>query len=404
MQRRASMTVLFLTVFIDLIGFGIVLPLLPFFAKHFGVSGLMVALLSSVFSCMQFVCAPFWGRLSDRIGRRPVLLLSLAGSTLSYLLLGFCTAYWQIFASRILAGFFGANIAVANAYIADITPPEQRSRGMGLIGAAFGLGFVLGPGIGALIAYLAENPDHPARVYQAIGWVAAAICGINFLVACGTLVESRSPESRAASQPLPAERGFAYWRRVLAMPLVGFLIALYFVLGFGFSNFETLFALLIHRHFGFDVKEGNCFFLFIGLVVAMVQGGLIGRLVKLFGERRLIVLGCALFSTGLVLIPYATRVWHLLVGLAVLGIGQGLNRSTILGLVSQQIGPDEQGGVMGLVQSSGSLARIIGPLAGGWLFDHAGAAVPFVLGGVLVMLTLVAGSGFLLPERRNAPA
>ena len=173
---------------------------------------------------------------------------------------------------------------------------------------------------------------------------------------------------------------------------------------FGFSNFETLFALLIQQHFHFDIKEGSYFFLFIGLVVAMVQGGMIGRLVKLFGEQRLIVLGCVIFSVSLMLIPCATRIWHLLAVLTGLGLGQGLNRSTILGLVSQQIGADEQGSVLGLAQSSGSLARILGPLAGGWFFDHLGAPVPFVLGGGLVLLTLASGFRFLIPERGSVPA
>ncbi len=389
------MAVLFLTVFLDLIGFGIVLPLLPFFASHFGASGLMVTGLSSVFSFMQFLSAPFWGRLSDRLGRRPVLLCSLAGSTLSYLALGFCTSFWQIFATRVMAGFFGANIAVANAYIADITLPENRSRGMGLIGAAFGLGFVLGPGIGACIAHFAENPVHPERVYHAIGWVAGAICGINFLVACFTLVESRPPEKRRHDS-IPLKLRWFLGKRMFSNRTIAFLVALYFVLGFGFSNFENLFALLIRGKFGYDVKEGNYFFLFIGLVVALVQGGLIGRLVKLFGERHLILFACMLFAASMILIPWCHYLWHLLMVLAGLGIGQGLNRSTIMGLISQQVGPEEQGEVMGLAQSAGSLARILGPLVGGLLFDHAGVATPFVAAGLLVVVTLGIGSKFLL--------
>lgn len=389
------MTVLFLTVFIDLIGFGIVLPLLPFFASHFGASGLMVTGLSSVFSFMQFLSAPFWGKLSDRWGRRPVLLCSLAGSTLSYLALGFCTSFGQIFATRVLAGFFGANISVANAYIADITSPENRSRGMGLIGAAFGLGFVLGPGIGASIAYFAENPTRPEQVYHAIGWVAGAICGINFLIACFTLVESYPPEKRLHGSTLMKLAWFS-WGKGFSNRIIGFLIVLYFVLGFGFSNFENLFALLIRGKFGYDIKEGNYFFLFLGLVVALVQGGLIGQLVKLFGERRLILFAGVLFAASMILIPWCRHLRHLLMVLTGLGIGQGLNRSTIMGLISQQVRPEEQGEVMGLAQSAGSLARILGPLVGGLLFDHAGVATPFVTAGLLMMVTLGIGSKCLL--------
>lgn len=387
------MAVLFVTVFIDLIGFGIVLPLLPFFASHFGVSGFEVTALSSIFSFMQFIFAPFWGRLSDRIGRRPVFLCSLAGSTLSYVALGFCTSFWQIFATRALAGFFGANIAVANAYIADITPPEKRSQGMGLIGAAFGLGFVLGPGIGALIAHLAENPIYPERVYHAIGWVAGAICGINFLIASWTLAESYPPEKRM-EKASEENRWFLFqtWRFKSLSRTLGFLILLYFILGFGFSNFENLFALLLRGNFHYDVKEGNYFFLFIGLVTALVQGGLIGSLVRRYGENRLILFGCILFAISMLLIPFAHRVGYLLLALTGLGLGQGLNRSSILGLISKKVKPEEQGAMMGLTQSSGSLARIIGPITGGLLFDHAGPAVPFIVAGLLVLIVLCLGS------------
>ncbi len=392
------MAVLFVTVFVDLIGFGIVLPVLPFFASHYGVSGFKVTALSAVYSLMQFLCAPFWGRLSDRIGRRPVLLISLAGSTLAYLGLGFCTSFEQIFATRVLAGICGANIAVANAYIADITTPENRSRGMGMIGAAFGLGFVLGPGIGGGIAYLVEDPARPELVFHAIGWVAAAICGLNFLVACWRLAESRPVDKRAEAVASPQWEGSA-WRRAFTNPLVGFLILLYFVLGFGFSNFENLFALLIQAKFHCGVREGSYFFLFLGLVVAAIQGGLIGKLVKAFGERRLIVAGSLIFAAGLALVPFAGTVAWVLAALAALGIGQGLNRSAIMGLISQNIGAGEQGAVLGVAQSSGSLARIAGPLAGGLMFDRVGHAFPFVVGGGLVALALLVGIPWIFQAR-----
>jgi len=394
MKKHASLGVLFATVFMDLVGFGIVLPLLPFMAKHFDASALMVSALSSIFSLMQFLCAPFWGRLSDRIGRRPVLLWSLAGSTISYLLLGFCSSFAQIFATRALAGFFGANISVASAYIADITPPEKRSRGMGMIGAAFGLGFVFGPLIGGLIAQFGSDSARPEQVYRMIGWVAAAICGLNFLVACFNLPESRRPESAPA--PSKSLVPFSSWRRAFAVRAVGMLILLYFVFGFAFSNFESLFALLLKTHFAYDVREANYFFFFIGLVVAGVQGGLIGRLVKRYGESRLILAGGFLFIASLALMPLARGAPMLLVALFGLGVGQGLNRSSVLGLISQQVSMDEQGLVMGVAQSSGSLARILGPLIGGALYDVSVAA-PFLFASALVLVCLLA-TRHILPE------
>lgn len=331
------------------------------------------------------------------------MLISLAGSALSYLGLMFCHSFWQIFLTRAFAGFFGANIAVANAYIADITPPEERSKGMGLIGAAFGLGFVLGPGIGALIAHFADDPMRPHQVYRAIGGVAATICGLNWIVACWTLIESRPPSRREASE-VEGTWHWEAWRRAFASRGTGYLIALYFVLGYSFANFENLFALLMIRPvFGFDVREGNLFFLYIGLVMAIVQGGLIGRLVKRFGEGGLIVLGCVLSGLSMALMPFSSRLWHLFLLLGALGIGQGVNRASILGLVSRRTGADEQGVVLGVAQSAGSLARIIGPITGGLLFDQLGPWAPFLVSGVVVALVLVPGLAFLRREGAAGP-
>ncbi|NUN93051.1 MAG: MFS transporter [Verrucomicrobiae bacterium] len=398
MRQRAALGVLFFTVFVDLVGFGLVLPLLPYFASRFGANGFEVTALSSIFSLMQFVFAPFWGRLSDRIGRRPVILISLAGSTLSYFGLMFCESFWQIFATRAFAGFFGANIAVANAYIADITPPEERSKGMGWIGAAFGLGFVLGPGLGALIAHLADDPLRPDQVYRAIGGTAAAICGLNGLVACWTLAESR-PSSHREVRRREAMGPLAAWRRVFAARGTAYLIALYFALGYGFANFENLFALLLIRPaFGFDVREGNLFFLYLGLVMAVVQGGMIGRLAKRFGDGRLIAAGCILSAVAMAWMPFADRSWHLFLLLGLLGLGQGLNRASILGLVSRRANAEMQGAALGAAQSAGSLARIVGPISGGALFDRFGPPAPFLLSGVLVALVLLPGIGGLRRE------
>lgn len=385
MKRRASMSVIFMTVFVDLIGFGIVLPLLPFFATHFGVAGFGVGSLSAVYSLTQFIFGPFWGRLSDKIGRRPVLLWGLAGSTLSYVALGFCDSYWQIFATRALAGFFGGNVGVASAYIADITPAEKRSQGMGLIGAAFGLGFVLGPAIGAGIAHLAEDALHPQRVYQAIGWVAASICAVNFLVGLLRLPESLPPERRVTT--VDARSRFSAWRTLGWKSSVTLLIGLSFLLTLAFSIFEVLFALLLKGQFHFELKEANFFFLFTGLVSALVQGGLLGWFVRKFQERRLILYGGLVFSIALIAMPWTQHVWQLLLAVGGMAFGFGLNRSSVVGLISQKTGEKEQGEVLSLSQSMSSLARVFGPLLGGFLLDRTGGMViPFAVAGALMLL------------------
>ncbi|MCC7519750.1 MAG: MFS transporter [Verrucomicrobiae bacterium] len=398
MRQRAALGVLFFTVFVDLIGFGLVLPLLPFFATHFGASGLEVAALGSVFSLMQFLTSPYWGRLSDRYGRRPILLITLFGSTLSYLALPFCTTFGQIFASRAFAGFFGGNIAVANAYIADITTPETRSKGMGLIGAAFGLGFVFGPALGGTIAWAVElSHGTPERVYHVIGWIAGGICGLNALVAWWRLAESRRPDAAPMAGDMLSLHLDA-WKRAFAERGAAWLILLYFALGFGFAAFESLFALLVKEPpLAYDVKHVNYFFLYVGLLTAAVQGGLIGRLVARYGERKLILAACGLFVASLGALPFALHPWSLLAALGALAVGQGLNRASVLGLLSARVTDEDQGAVLGVAQSAGSFARIVGPVSCGALFDHAGHAAPFLLSGGLVLAALAVG-GCVLRE------
>ena len=245
-MKKPSLLIIFLTVFIDLIGFGIVMPLLPRYIERFGAEGLLIGLVISSFSLMQFFFAPLWGRLSDRIGRRPVLLISNAGSAVSYALFAWAsflqgnTGLWMLLISRVFAGICGANISVASAYIADITTPENRSKGMGMIGMAFGLGFILGPAIGSVAAWWGLSGP---------GWVAAAFCTFNFILGCFILVESRVPGSvKAAERPK-----FAQWRHTLGNPVLAVLILLFFLATFCFTCFETTLPLIlgsakVHEH------------------------------------------------------------------------------------------------------------------------------------------------------------
>src|SRR6185369_21323 len=275
-MRKPSVLVVFLTVFIDLIGFGLVLPLLPIYSAEFGASGFMIGAIMASFSAMQFLFAPAWGRLSDRIGRRPVLLVSTAGAAASYALFavgsGFTgqTALWVILGSRVLAGICGANITVAQAYIADVTPPENRSKKMGLIGMAFGLGFICGPMIGWF------SPD--SWGVPGPGWIAAGLCAANFFLALTILPESWKPNSEHAAQRPRLEQ----WTHTFRQPKIGLIIAVFFLATFCFTCFETTLGLLVSQQFGLDLvkNKGTIYVLFIyaGLVGATVQGGAIGRL------------------------------------------------------------------------------------------------------------------------------
>ncbi|MBM3880512.1 MAG: MFS transporter [Verrucomicrobia bacterium] len=494
MVKKPSLLVIFLTVFIDLIGFGIVLPLLPRYSERFGAEGFTIGFIVASFSIMQLFCAPAWGRLSDRIGRRPVLLISNAGSTLSYAMFALAAApalapsaaLVLLLASRIFAGACGANISVASAYIADITPREQRSKGMGLIGVAFGLGFILGPALGALSAqwFGLAGP----------GCVAAGLCAANFVLACVILVESRQPGANP-STPRPS---LSQWRHTLRLPRVGLLIGLYFLATFCFACFETTLPLLLGspgfhpdeinrpvalaqrlaegsdpvsahlrprltpdglqtigtvaegrtrvlRHalyeelnrllkspalydatafgqvalreetqrlsaqpvlgdalrrrnrllledaypaelkrqaFYYDERHVGYIFAYCGLISALVQGGVIGRLVKRFGEVKLIYGSLVVVAGSMLLIPYADTAAWLLLALGLFSAGSGVNRAPTMGLISIYSPPEEQGGTLGVTQSAGTLARIFGPVFATSLYASSPHS-PYVAGAVL---------------------
>ena len=371
-MKKSPLVILFVTVFIDLIGFGIVLPLLPFYAEHFGANALLVGLLSTSFSLMQFLFAPVWGRLSDRLGRRPVILAGLLGSSLSYLTFALAQSLPILFLSRILAGIAGANISTAQAYIADSTPPEQRAKGMGLIGAAYGLGFTVGPAIGGLLSQYG---------YAAPGFFASALALANFGAAWWLL-----PESRNRSCQPQAERGLN-WQRLrmgLQHPELGVFLILFFISTFAFANLEATFALMTARKFGFDARANGYLFAYIGVLITIVQGGLTGRLARQFGERRLISVGLFCMIFGLGLLPYSPGLKSLLLVLVVLIVGHGATNPSISSLISQAASTEDQGGILGVAQSLASLARILGPVWGGFTFDAFGFQYPYLTGSLFM--------------------
>ncbi|WP_374440895.1 MFS transporter [Stella sp.] len=371
------MPVLFLIVFVDLVGFGIVIPLLPFYAEHFGAGPELVTMVMASYSLAQLVTAPLWGRLSDRIGRRSVLMASMAGSVVAYLLLAWAPSLAVLFLARIAAGAMAGNIAAAQAYIADVTPPERRAQGMGLIGAAFGLGFILGPAIGGVLAgHDPQDVDFLAPALAAAGLSAIAFAG-------ATLVLRESLDRTVP--PAPRLSRLVAIRRVLG----GGGVARFILIGFAtiavFAGMETTFALWSSRTFGWGPAQNGYLFAFVGIIGAVLQGGAIGPLTRRFGEARLLAAGLVLIAAGLAGIAATTTVAMLFAASALLGIGFGMANPSLASLVSRGAGPGDQGMVLGVNQSAGSLARVLGPLAAGVAFAHLGKSAPFLLGAVVIL-------------------
>lgn len=385
-MRRASLFVLFLTVFIDLIGFGMVIPFLSFYAREYGASGTAVGAVVGVYSIMQFLFAPIWGRLSDRIGRRPVLLISLTASFAGYLLFAFTRSLTVLFLSRVIAGIGGANIGTAQAYIADTTTPENRAKGMGLIGAAFGLGFILGPPLSGVLA--AVGTRHGLQGNLLPGLVAAGLSFTAFLVALSVLAESK-PAHLVPRSGLPPQFDLKLWREVGSSHLLLALLSGLFLTQLAVSGMEVSVTIHARERFDFRQLDMAYFFLFMGVIVATIQGGLIGRAVGKLGEKRVIVIGAACFAAGFVLVPSIYRVPLLYVVAFLIAIGQGLCYPALTSLVSKVSPEEDRGSILGLATSTGSLARFIGPILSGFLYDLAQSSGSFYGGAAMMVAALI---------------
>jgi MFS transporter, DHA1 family, tetracycline resistance protein len=369
-KMHMALGLMFLTVFIDLIGFGIIIPLLPLYTKQFGGSGLTVGLLLMSYSLMQFFFAPMWGRLSDRIGRRPVLLISLTASAIGYTIWGFSNSLAMLFVSRIIAGFGNANLAVAQAYISDVTPEDYRAQGMGMIGAAFGLGFVLGPAIAGIACHFGVHPN-------ILGFIAASFSIVDLIFTALILPE---PPNRKDNDRDPFARGIKFYFDVIANRTFTLPLFIIFVSTFAFANMETTLVLLTSQYYNFTMAQNSYLFVGLGLVMVFVQGFLIRRLGPKYPDGMLITVGTALITIGLLLTPATHNLSVLCFALLVLATGSGINNPATSSLLSKLSPKEETGGVMGIGQSMSTLGRILGPVAGGLLFDSLGAASPYWLG------------------------
>jgi DHA1 family tetracycline resistance protein-like MFS transporter len=385
----SPLVVIFVTVFIDLLGFGIIIPLLPFYAESFGASALAIGLLGTSYSLMQFLFSPIWGRWSDRIGRKPIILVGLMGSCLSYLALALSTSLALVFLARIVGGIAGANIPVAQAYIADVTTPANRARGMGMVGAAFGLGFIFGPAIGGVLSRF--GPETPM-------WFASALCLANFIAAWFLL-----PESRSARPSTNALGRMAAFRHAMGKPTLLLLFGLVFLVSFAFSGFEATFAIFSEAKFGYTISTIGLVFSFVGVVLAVVQGVLVGRVVKIIGERRLIPLAIGSVAIGLGMVPFAWSVATLLGALAILSMGMGFNSPSLTAMLSKVSDPDDQGSNLGLSSSFASLGRVMGPAWGGFLYDSYGMTMPYLSAALLMFIACAISFAGLRHEADLSP-
>jgi DHA1 family tetracycline resistance protein-like MFS transporter len=388
-DKSKRIFVIFLVVFIDLLGFGIIIPLLPIFSlNELHMHETTIGLVTGIFSLMQFVFTPVWGRLSDIYGRKPIILFSLTGNVLSYLMLGFVFAgvlksVVLLFVARAMAGLFSGNIGAAMAYISDITSKADRSKGMGIIGASFGLGFVFGPFLGGV---LAQRFGFGAPVFL------SSMLSLTALILAFNILKESLPEQYRRKDRrlnLKLKNGINKLTLALKHPNVGFLILLYFIITFSFSNIFSTFQLYAESDVGFnyDIEQISYLFAYMGVLGAFVQGVLIRPLTKIFDEKKILIAGNFVMAIGLGTIPFSQRsLILLLLSLLLLGLGNGLNQPITLSLVSKYTDPDEQGGILGINQSLGSLARFLGPSWGGLVYERIGYTAPFLTGGSFMIL------------------
>ena len=388
--RTASLSTLFLTIFLDLLGFGLVIPFLPGIARRLGAGDFMATMPGAVFSIMQFLFIPIWGRLSDRVGRRPVLLWSIAASAIGMAMLGFAPTLIWLFVARIWSGIATANIAVAQAYIADVTTPERRARGMAIVGISFGLGFIFGPFIGGELSRF-----HPfGREGMLPPLVAAGLSTINLLMAFRTLPESLPPERRGKSLRRASPIDLAGFRAAISVPGIGAAVAINFMLFLWFSGMEQTFRLFTADGFGMsDAGTGRVFGL-VGIVSALVQGGLVSRMVPRFGEARMIQGGLGIQAVAFALLGLSPLFGPsgkvaLLVASGLIALGSGLCSPTLPAFASRRASATTQGVTLGTLQSASALSRALGPIVGGALYASIDPRAPYLVGAVGLALAAI---------------
>ncbi len=366
--------IIFLTIFVNLIGFGIIIPLLPYYAEQFGASPLVIGLLFAVYSLCQLAAAPALGDLSDRWGRRPILIFSLAGTVISFVMLAMAHSVVMLFLARIVDGLSGGNISTARAYVADVTEPKDRARAYGLIGAAFGLGFIMGPALSGVLARVS---------YTAPIWAAAALTLVAALMALFWLPETVHRATASTGNPL------SYVPGLLRRPALRRVLAVDFIYWFAFSIFQTTFALFAERRFAFDASRTGYFMAGFGVLGAVIQGGFIRPIVKRTGDKPMFVAGVVFSIAGLVAAAAVHSVPLFAVALVPLAFGMGFGHPTVSSLVSRAGRGDEQGRVQGAASAVESLGRTLGPVWGNASLEKYGPATPFLSGAAILALAVL---------------
>ncbi len=354
--------IIFLTIFIDLIGFGMVIPLLPFYAQEFHATPLEIGFLGASYSWMQFLFAPIFGSLSDKYGRRPVLFWSILGSGIGYLMIGFAGVLWVIFAGRILGGITGANLSTAQAYIADVTSRENRAKGMGLFGMAFGLGFILGPAMSGILSQY----GHAVPFFVAAGLSFGNAALLYFIL----------PESRKFDESAPERKNrFLELIDSVRDPRISIVTIEYFLIVLSFSMMTFAFAFYTQNNFGYDASQTGYVLAYVGAVAVIIQGGVFSRLAKKFGESKLVIAGGILLALTLFAVPFVSStsfgLTGLLIGAGFFALGNSLASPSLTSMASKNVGEFEQGRALGIMQSGASLARALAPTITGFLLNNS---------------------------------
>jgi MFS transporter, DHA1 family, tetracycline resistance protein len=384
------MLIIFTIVFINLIGFGIIIPLLPFYGEHFGASPDEVTWLMAIYSLTQFITAPIWGRFSDRYGRRPILLLSLAGTVVAYIWLSLASDLQTLYLARGLAGVAAGSISAAFASMSDITTKENRSKGMGLIGAAFGLGFIAGPAIGGLLA----GSDPLTTNYALPSIVAGGFSGTALIIALFTLKETLSTKLKTKIQNQSTSERWLIFKNAMNKPTIRLTIILTFVSILAFAGLEATFALWSERVFNWGVAQNGYIFAFIGTISALIQGTMIGFLSRKIGEVGMVKQGFLALGIGLAILPFTNNLPLLLITLVIIAYGFSISSPALNTLLSLNVPDEQQGSILGIGRSFSTLARALGPAISGYLFAFIGKNWPFYIGAFLMLIVLLLALNF----------